>query len=193
MTAQANTAIAPAVDSGQLEQLLRDQIEIYQRIEDLSARQQGLLRHGRTDRLISLLGQRQTLAGQLEGLTGQVRPWLAKWEAGELEISEPDRALVLDLLDQISVIRSTIEQHDRASTAGSSAEAALSQSGEGTLAALTQAYRQMAARRLYAQLPGGREPASVSVGKILAEQASAPLPAETANAPHQINEKGWIA
>lgn len=87
--------------------LLRQEQSLYARFLDLSRRQLGVIEQGDVSELLSLLGRKQEVLGQVEGVEQQLAPAKRYWEQMRASFSEDQRSLVESL---IQAVRRVLEE-----------------------------------------------------------------------------------
>lgn len=108
------TIARKSTDAEHIEGLLTLQHDLFGRLDDLSRRQAAFIRSDDTDRLLSLLGERQNLIDRIAQTNQQLEPYKARWELmlGEMPLGNRDR--VRQKLDAVAVLAGAIAQRDDA-------------------------------------------------------------------------------
>ncbi len=88
------------------------QRDLYRQLEALSQRQGQLVADSDAEALLGLLGQRQRLLDELDGLNVQLQPYRADWREHLAGMATDERAQVAGLVDEIAALRDAIVAQD---------------------------------------------------------------------------------
>ena len=97
--------------------LLRQQRDLYQRLQDLSERQRGLISGDRPEQLLNVLRDRQMLVTALAKVNEQLSPYRRKWQNVYAALPEVTRHTAAGLLEEINGMLQVIltaDQEDQA-------------------------------------------------------------------------------
>ena len=98
--------------SRHVESLLSHQADLFGRLDALSQQQAELIRQDETDRLLSLLGERQDLIDQIAATNTQLEPYRGRWDAFLGELTDAGRERVRVRLDAVAKLADLIAQRD---------------------------------------------------------------------------------
>jgi hypothetical protein len=100
-------------DGAALLNLLRQQSELYSRLQDLSERQRNLISGERPEMLLEILRDRQTLVMSLARINEALSPYRRDWESTYLRLDAETRAEVGGLLAGINETLQAILRTDK--------------------------------------------------------------------------------
>lgn len=90
------------------------QLEFYQRLDTLSARQSELISDDNTDGLLAILGERQALIDRITEIGARLEPVRAAWEAFLLGLPGPTREQIGTLVDALGALAGRVAERDEA-------------------------------------------------------------------------------
>jgi hypothetical protein len=93
--------------------LLRQQRDLYQRLQDLSDRQRSLISGDRPELLLNILRDRQMLVTALAKVNEQLSPYRHDWQSIYEALPEETRRLASQLLEEINGMLQAILRHDQ--------------------------------------------------------------------------------
>lgn len=96
--------------------LVREQIGLYEKLEELSLRQHGLVEDEDTDALLAVLGERQRLIEDISAVASRMTPYRAGWDDHVGKLGEGDRQSLRQGLDSLASMMARIasrDEHDR--------------------------------------------------------------------------------
>lgn len=94
--------------------LLDEQLMLYERLDELSRRQSELIEQEETDRLLSLLGERQGVIDRIEALDASMRPFRDSWDRLVSPLPESRRVVIRERLDRLTALVGEIAKRDEA-------------------------------------------------------------------------------
>lgn len=92
--------------------LVREQIGLYERLEELSLRQHELVECEDTDALLAVLGQRQRLIEDISAAASRMTPYRAGWEGHVGGLPEGERRSLRLGLDSLASMMARIADRD---------------------------------------------------------------------------------
>jgi hypothetical protein len=92
--------------------LLREQRDLYRRLQDLSERQRNLISGDRPELLLNVLRDRQTLVIALAKVNEQLSPYRRNWQSVYESLPEVTRHTAAGLLDEIDGMHQGIVKTD---------------------------------------------------------------------------------
>lgn len=95
-------------------ELLDEQLMLYERLDELSRRQSELIEQEETDRLLSLLGERQDVIDRIEAVDASMRPFRDQWDRLVGPLPESRRVVIRERLDRLTVLVGEIAGRDEA-------------------------------------------------------------------------------
>lgn len=102
-----------AGDAGaRLVRLLERQLELCVELEAMSGEQGELIAAGDTDGLLRVLAARQGVIDAIQGLNAEMEPFRRDWEAQVARLTEPRRARVREMVEQVRGLIATVTQRD---------------------------------------------------------------------------------
>jgi flagellar biosynthesis/type III secretory pathway chaperone len=104
----------PEVWAPRLLRILDRQHGLYQRLEGLSRAQGEHIRAERTDSLLEVLGQRQTLIDELGALNEEIAPFVQKWDQIAPLLPERHRAVLRERFASVAALVDEIATRDEA-------------------------------------------------------------------------------
>lgn len=114
MTTQSTGAFAVPIDFGRLRRLLDEQETLFVRLDALSKRQRALVEEERTDELLRLLTERQTVIDAVGGIAREVQPYRDRWEAVLAEASAEQRERFSEQIERVAELASRVAARDDA-------------------------------------------------------------------------------
>jgi hypothetical protein len=93
--------------------LLREQRDLYRRLQELSERQRRLISGDRPELLLNILRDRQTLVESLARINKQLSPYRRSWREIYDTLPERDRDTASGLLEEINGMLQTILKADK--------------------------------------------------------------------------------
>lgn len=104
----------PEVWGPRLMRILDRQLALYQRLDALSLEQGEHIRAARTDSLLGVLGQRQTLIDELGALNEEVAPFVRQWDRIAGTLPERHRAALRERFASVAALVDQIAARDEA-------------------------------------------------------------------------------
>lgn len=144
MSAEQTSAQVPVLN------LLRQQRDLYRRLEELGARQRTLISGERPELLLDVLRERQTLVAALARINNDLAPYRADWQGVFGGLSSDVQREVQSVLDEINGLLATILHCDREDSS------LLAARKEGVAGALGNVNGGRAANAAYARQARGR-------------------------------------
>lgn len=114
---QSTSATRKAVDGARLIALLTEQRDLYGKLKDLAQRQRDILVSDRPERLLDVLGERQTIVGDLAKLNMSLAPYRQDWGGTYADLEPTIRDQANDLLQEINGMLQEILRSDREDSA----------------------------------------------------------------------------
>ena len=96
--------------------LVREQIGLYEKLEELSLRQHGLVETEDTDALLAVLGERQRLIEDISAVASRMTPYRAGWDDHVGKMDEDEKQSLRQGLDSLASMMARIanrDEHDR--------------------------------------------------------------------------------
>lgn len=98
--------------AGGLVALVREQIGLYERLEEMSLRQHELVEREDTDALLAVLSERQRLIEDISAVASRMTPFRAGWDDHVGALAEGDRRSLREGLDSLASMMSRIADRD---------------------------------------------------------------------------------
>ena len=81
--------------------MLRDQVDLFAQLRDLSQRQSSVIESGTVDPLLAILSQRQQLIHRLQQIESRLSPIRSRWAEFYRQLPEPKRHEISLLVEQV--------------------------------------------------------------------------------------------
>ncbi len=109
-----NGSFRIGIDHSELVRLLEKQEGLFRRLGALSAKQGQLVRQDKTDELLTVLGQRQQLVGELTGVSGELESYREQWDAVMATADEALRERLVAKVELLGEMAAEIARQDAA-------------------------------------------------------------------------------
>ncbi|MFG0259625.1 MAG: hypothetical protein ACF8LK_04650 [Phycisphaerales bacterium JB041] len=114
MTTPARNPLSTQHDHGRLRLLLDEQETLFVRLDALSKRQQSLVEGERTDDLLRVLAERQTVIDHIADLARQLQPYRDRWDAVLAEAKPDQRARLVCQVERMADLAAMVATRDDA-------------------------------------------------------------------------------
>lgn len=114
MTTPHRSPINAPHDHGRLRLLLDEQETLFVRLDALSKRQQSLVESERTDELLRVLTERQTVIDGIAGLARELQPFRDQWEAVLAEAKPEQRDRLAQQVERMADLAALVATRDDA-------------------------------------------------------------------------------
>ncbi|QKK09122.1 MAG: hypothetical protein HND58_13765 [Planctomycetota bacterium] len=114
MTTPHRNPINAPHDHGRLRLLLDEQETLFVRLDALSKRQQSLVESERTDELLRVLTERQTVIDGIAGLARELQPFRDQWEAVLAEAKPEQRDRLAQQVERMADLAALVATRDDA-------------------------------------------------------------------------------
>ena len=101
------------IDSSSLIDLLSQQRDLYGQLQALTERQTTFIEDGQTEKLLSVLAERQGLVDRLSEINEQLTPFRQSWDRICDSLTEGDRQKLRGLLEDLETRVADILERDR--------------------------------------------------------------------------------
>lgn len=104
----------PGVWAPRLLRILDRQRDLYQRLDALSRTQEALIESDETDRLLEVLGSRQTLVDEIGALNEELSPFAERWDDLSTRLDPARRSALRARFDEVAALVGGIAERDEA-------------------------------------------------------------------------------
>ncbi len=104
----------PEIWGPRLLRIVEQQVEQFRELDQLSRDQAALIKEGRSDELLALLGSRQVIVDRITSSNGELEPFLASWDTLSEQLPAALRESVRARMRELEELVASIAARDQA-------------------------------------------------------------------------------